>query len=151
MPMTKPDAPVAPVELRLDGGAGDQRITPADPVVKLVGRSPVYVGADATLSQISRTMSDESIGTVLVRGPRGPGGIVSERDLAFALATVATARPLRAGDVMCPDIAFATAAETIGDTARRMLDREVRHIVVTRGDVVIGVVSMRDVLATYSE
>jgi|SRR5581483_5767304 len=151
MPVTRSQRPSLPVEFPLGKGAGDGGIVLSDPVVKLIGRSPVYVCGETSLPDVARAMSEESIGTVLVSGADGPSGIVSERDIVGALESGADVRSLCARDVMSPDIAYAELTDTIGDTARRMLERAIRHIVVARGDVPIGVVSMRDILAIYSD
>jgi uncharacterized protein (DUF2267 family)/CBS domain-containing protein len=120
-------------------------------VVKLVARSPVYVPPEAALVSIAQVMAEESIGTVLVRGPHRPSGIVSERDVVCALAEGADARRLPARDVMSPDVVYASSTDTIRDVGRRLLEHGIRHLAVNRGDTIIGVVSMRDVLAVYSD
>lgn len=139
------------VELPLGGSSSDVGITLSDPVVKLVARSPVYVPLEAPLLSIAQVMAEESIGTVLVRGPHGPSGIVSERDLVRSLAEGADAHRVQARDVMNADVVFVSATDTIGDAARRMLEHEIRHLAVKRGDAIIGVVSTRDILAVYSD
>lgn len=151
MSMTTNDPPpLSPVELPLGTSARDAGIALSDAVVKLVGRSPVYVPGEATLPEIARIMSEESIGVVLVTGPHGPAGIVSERDIVAALGESPDARSLRARDVMSAYVACVQLTDTIGDAARRMLEDNIRHLAVSRGDVVVGVVSMRDVLTIYS-
>lgn len=150
MSMTTNDPPSSAVEFVLGPSTRDAGITLSDEVVKLVARSPVYVSEAATLPEIARIMSEESIGVVLVSGPNEPAGIVSERDLVAALGESPDARALRASDVMSADIARVQLTDTISDAARRMLEDNIRHLAVTRGDVVVGVVSMRDVLTIYS-
>lgn len=121
-------------------------LTPRDHVEKLVTRSPVYVLLDTTLPEIAAVMAEESIGVVLVRAPHGPAGIVSERDLALAIAADEEPDLTRARDVMTPDLACIGAEESILSAANVMLANEIRHLVVTSGPVTMGLVSMRDVV-----
>jgi CBS domain-containing protein len=127
-------------------------IAPADPVLRLVARTPVYVELDNTLRTAAQVMAEESIGAVLVRGPHGPAGILSERDLATGLAEGADPDLDRARDLMTPDLASVLANESILDAGRRMLGNEIRHLVVTTVDgSTLGLVSIRDVLAVLSD
>jgi CBS domain-containing protein len=121
-------------------------LTPGDHVGKLVNRSPVCVLLDTTLPDIALTMAEESIGVVLVRAPHVPAGIVSERDLALAIAEDEEPGLMRARDVMTPDLACIGAEESILSAADVMLANEIRHLVVMSGPVMMGLVSMRDVV-----
>lgn len=75
-----------------------------------------------------------------------PYGLVSERDINRALAVGLHPDTTRASDVMTIDLASARAEETIVQVATRMLANGIRHVPVTDGDALVGVVSERDVL-----
>lgn len=124
-------------------------VTALDPVLRIVARTPVHVLLDTTLRNVAQTLAEESIGVVLVWGPEGPAGIVSERDVTAALAEGADPGRERAQDRMTTDLAFIAATDTIAAAANRMLANEIRHLVVTAGSTTIGIVSMRDVLAVF--
>jgi CBS domain-containing protein len=127
-------------------------IAPGDPVLKLVARTPVYVGLDTSLRNAAQVMAEEFIGAVLVRGPHGPAGILSERDIVTGLAEGADPDTDRARDLMTPDLASVLASETILDAGHRMLGNEIRHLLVTTaGGSTVGLVSVRDVLAVLSD
>lgn len=131
--------PAPVIEDRVDLG-------PADPVGRLVAWRPISVTLDTTLPEIAEVMSEESIGVVLVRGPYGPVGIVSERDLTLALAESSDPKRDRARDVMTADLASIDAHQPILAAADAMLANEIRHLVVTAEGSMTGLVSMRDVL-----
>lgn len=128
----------------------DGAVDPGDPVVRLVRRAPVYVFLDASLRAVAETMAEESIGAVLVRAPHGPAGIVSERDVLLALADGAHPSRERARDVMTADLAVVPSTATVREAAKAMLAYEIRHLGVTTDEMVIGIVSMRDVLAVLA-
>lgn len=125
------------------GGAGH--------VLGLVARTAVYVALDTPAREIAQTMADESIGVTLVRGPHSPVGIVSERDVALAVADGADLDRERARDLMTPDLATIDADAPVVLAANRMLANEIRHLVVTSGTTTVGVVSVRDVLGVLAD
>jgi CBS domain-containing protein len=119
---------------------------PGDAVGGLVAWRPISVLLDTPLPDIAEVMSEESIGVVLVRGPHGPIGIVSERDLTVALAESSDPTRDRARDFMTADLASIDAHQSILAAADAMLANEIRHLVVTAEGSMTGLVSMRDVL-----
>lgn len=125
-------------------------------VRSLLKRPPVLVHPDATLRAVAETLAEESIGAVVVRGTRPPGapgsraeGVVSERDVAQALADGLDPDTTRAEDVMTMNLACAAPDESVLTVATRMLDNEIRHMPVTENGVLIGVVSERDALHAF--
>jgi CBS domain-containing protein len=132
-------APVAYVEPEL-------RIGPQSSVLRIVSRSPVSAPLDATLRDLSLTMEGEGIGVLVVTGPLGAAGIVSERDIVNALAAGADPDQERARDVMTADLVTLSVADTVLDVADLMLTNEIRHVLVLAGRSTVGVVSIREVL-----
>lgn len=126
-------------------------MTPA--VRDLVHRPVVLVNVEDNLRKLATTLTEESIGAAVVRGPRPggargstPRGIVSERDVIAALADGADPGTTTAEQIMTADIAFAEPAEALADVVERMLDNEIRHLPVIDDGVVVGMISIRDVL-----
>ncbi len=122
----------------------------SDPVQRLLHRRAVDVLLDTTLRACARVMTDEAIGAVLVRGPHGPVGDLSERDIVAALAEGADADRERARDYMTADIDGVPDRTTIADAGREMLRNEIRHLAVTRDGTTVGLISSRDVLAVLA-
>jgi len=127
-----------------------QTLTGSDPVMRLPHRRPVHVLLDTTLRACARIMVEESIGAVLVRGPHGPAGVLTERDLMNALAEGAHVDRDRARDFMTADVDGVPELTSIAEAGRRMLRNEIRHLAVTRDGDVVGVISSRDVLAVLA-
>lgn len=125
-------------------------LTAADPVMRLVHRAPVWVHLDTTLRACARVMAEESIGAVLVRGPHDPTGVLSERDILAAVASGAGVDSHLARDFMTADVDSVEEMATIGEAVGEMLRNEIRHLVVTRNDHTVGLISMRDLLAVLA-
>lgn len=109
-------------------------------------RNPVTLAPDRSVKEACALMRERRVGAVLVTEPDGRlAGIFTGRDAvcrvlaegldpaATALADAMTADP----DTMAPD---ATAI----DALRLMQDGGFRHVPVTDGDRVVGIVSARD-------
>jgi signal-transduction protein with cAMP-binding, CBS, and nucleotidyltransferase domain len=108
-------------------------------------RPIVTIAPGESLRSAARTMRSWNIASLVVNEPAKPVMIVTERDLTHSLAdgldpdapvaTVASAHPL----TIAADMAAV-------DAATRMLREGVRHLIVTRDNRAIGVVSIRDLL-----
>ena len=83
----------------------------------------------------------------LSSAPRGDGhlvGVVSERDVVHHLAQGSNPEHVTAADVMATDLVTARPGDLVLDTARRMIEAQVRHVPVVDEDTIAGFVSMRD-------
>lgn len=127
-----------------------QTLAGSEPILRLLHRRPVQVQLDTTLRACAQVMAEESIGAVLVRGPHGPAGVLTERDVVAALAEGADADEDRARDFMTAEIDGVPEMTTIAEAGRRMLRNEIRHLAVTRDGQTVGVISSRDVLAVLA-
>jgi CBS domain-containing protein len=92
---------------------------------------------------------EDSIGLVVVRGEEPLVGVVSERDIVRAVAEGADLESDRAGDVMALETVSVGADASVAEASRLMVEGGMRHLPVMKGDKVVGVVSMRDVLAVH--
>src|SRR5215207_2319559 len=122
-------------------GSGQELTTP---IGALVTRAPLVVRADATVVEAARAMRDAGASAALVGGP--PLGIVTDRDLrnrvvaeglgADTPVRAVTSRPL-----------FALPAETpLFEALRRMLERRIHHLPITRAGEVVAVLGDTDLL-----
>jgi CBS domain-containing protein len=115
------------------------------PIGAITDRPVVFVDADATLRDAAELLDRETIGVAIVRGT-GSTSLISERDIIRALAEGAHPDRERVGNVATLDVEVIESTEPIMRAARKMLDNQIRHLPVLRGERIIGVVSVRDVL-----
>jgi CBS domain-containing protein len=136
---------------RLDA-AGREAVREAlRPLGPLVADAPVSVDEKMTLRSLAGTLSELAMGCALVRRDNDWAGIISERDVLAALASDADPDAVWAADVMTEEIVTADADETVLDAARRMTERDVRHLMVVDDGKVVGMVSMRDLFGRLTE
>jgi CBS domain-containing protein len=117
-----------------------------DPVGGLVSPTVATVGPTATLREAAEAMVADGLGLLVVTEPAGPSGVISERDIIIAVSTDLDLAVERVRDHCSSDIVTVDAQASIEDAARAMVDAQIRHIAVTRDGIVVGVVSVRDVV-----
>lgn len=103
--------------------------------------------ADEPLGEVARWMKDNEIGALAVVDGDQVLGIITERDLVGALATSSEPASQPAAAYASTQIKTAGLQEDVHEVARRMLDAGIRHLPVQDQGRVVGMVSMRDLLA----
>ena len=119
---------------------------PTQPVSTVASTVVAEVDFAQSLRSVAEALVADEIGAVLVRSPGRPPGVISERDLVTVMATGTDLRTVQAADVMTVELITAAPTESIAAVGARMLDAGIRHVLLTDGDEVVGVVSIRDVL-----
>lgn len=121
-----------------------------DPIRDLIQRPALFVHLDDSLRRLAVIFTEESVGAAVVRDTHPPA-LVSERDVVAALAEGADPDGTFARDVMTEDLVVAAPGESMLEVARRMIENEVRHVPIVEDEVVVGVVSGRDLLRALVE
>jgi predicted transcriptional regulator len=117
----------------------------------LVARPVVYVHPNDKLRKLTTTLVEESIGAALVRGPHGAMGLVSERDVARAIAEGADPDRVTVEEIMSDELVTVDPNDDILDAVHTMLEAEVRHLPVMHRGAVTGIISARDALHALAE
>lgn len=116
--------------------------------VETVMRSPVVtIEANTTLRKAAIALKQANVGTLAIMDGTEIAGILSERDVTRALADGADPDEVWVADVMSAEPRYATAEDSASGAREVMLAAGIRHLpVMDEGDLV-GIVSMRDLLA----
>jgi CBS domain-containing protein len=101
-----------------------------------------------TIDKVVQVLAARRIGAVVVRDNGDQLlGIVSERDIVHAFAANgARVLEMTAGQLMTRTLKTATPSTTVGEAMTMMTDGHFRHLPVVEGDVLIGLVSIGDVV-----
>ena len=121
-----------------------------DPVASLLAGAVATVAPSATLTAAARALTREHLGLLLVVDRDGVAGVLSERDIVAAAADDAQLGIERVIDHANLDIVTIDEDEPIARAAALMAAAEVRHLAVARAEQIIGVVSVRDVVAVLA-
>lgn len=111
----------------------------------LVLGPPVVVEAKTRLRDVATTLGDLGIGIVLVVDDDELIGVVSERDLVWAIANGAELDEIWAADIMTTDPVLVDPPTLVSEVAATMVASSTRHVLV-KGSGLPGVVSIRDVV-----
>jgi CBS domain-containing protein len=122
------------------------RLSSDDPA-RWAGREPtVTVEVDVPARVVVDTLAAEGTGAVLVMASGGPVGIVAERDVVAALAAGSDLDALSAADLIATDLVAASPEASVAETAALMVSHRVRHLPMTNGVHVTGMISALDLL-----
>ncbi len=102
---------------------------------------------DASVQEALMRMAEHNIGALVVIDAGRPIGIFSERDYArraIAKSGVARSEPVRG--MMTRDVRCVYPTASVQDCMQIMTDARVRHLPVTEGDRLVGMISIGDVV-----
>ena len=117
-------------------------------ILRIKGSVVKTVPPHETALLLSGQMRAEQIGALVVsRVGNSIEGIVSERDLAYGLATYLERLPtIAVSQLMTKVVAVCSPDDSITDVMKLMTIRRIRHVPVKDGDRLVGIVSIGDVL-----
>ncbi|MBI2833147.1 MAG: CBS domain-containing protein [Acidobacteria bacterium] len=112
------------------------------------GRDTVVVDKNASVMHAARVMSERNIGAVPVLDGERVVGIFSERDI-MARVVAAGRDPARTlvVDVMSSELVVVKSGDTHETCLRLMQQARVRHVLVLDEGKLVGIVSLRDLMA----
>ncbi len=98
----------------------------------------------ATLREAAADLAGEYKGMLVVSGPKGLIGVISERDIIRAIGEGEDPDAMRVEEMMVTDLVTIAPGGTVQDAIALMDANEIRHLVVMEGDEYRGILSMRD-------
>jgi CBS domain-containing protein len=113
---------------------------------KLVTARPDESAADAI-----RRMLSSGIGSVIVIDENVPVGMFTERDVLRLAGESTDFETIPVRRAMTPRPLTIAAGDDILEASQMMAERKLRHLPVTEDGNLVGIVSMRDVLAYLAE
>jgi CBS domain-containing protein len=112
----------------------------------------LMVGPHHTLREAARLMAERHVGAAVVIDPDGPGpGIITERDVLESVAGGQDPDAERVAEHLTSEIVFASPEWSLEEAAVAMVHGGFRHLVVTDGADVVGLLSMRDIVRCWTE
>jgi CBS domain-containing protein len=106
---------------------------------------------DETAASAIERMLEAGIGSIVVCDGPSLVGIFTERDVLRLAGTGEPFRDKPLSEVMTGKPVTVTAEDGILDATKLMEERRIRHLPVVEGDNLVGIVSIRDVLAFLVE
>ena len=102
---------------------------------------------EASVLEALALMAEQRIGALLVIDDTGPVGLISERDYARCVALKGkNSRDTRVREIMTSHVVCVTPDQTVEEAMALMTERRVRHLPVIDGGLVLGIVSIGDLV-----
>ncbi len=121
-------------------------------VLRNKGGAVMTINPDATVTDLLAGLAGHNIGAMVVVGPDGVVGIVSERDVVRQLhANGASVLSRPVSKIMTSVVSTCSKSDTVDSLTRLMTENRVRHVPVLEDGNLIGIVSIGDVVKTRME
>jgi len=114
-------------------------------------RSIVSIDSKAKAKEAARLMVDRRIGSLIANRDGLPFGIVTERDMVKIVAAGMDPAKLTVADVMTAPLVTVESTAPISDAARRMVEKQVKRLVVIDHEKIVGIVSQTDLVHNISD
>ena len=117
-------------------------------ILQSKGPTVKTVRPDVTALELSEQLRAERIGAMIVSADGASiDGIISERDLAYGLATHGSKLPrVTVERLMTKVVVVCSPEDSIAEVMSVMTQRRIRHLPVKSGDRLVGIISSGDVL-----
>lgn len=125
---------------------------PAEITIRQIMRTIVSIDSKAKAKDAARLMVEKRIGSLIANRDGLPFGIVTERDLVEKIvAHVADPSKVTVADIMTAPLATIDASSSLIDAARKMVEKQVKRLVVTEHDKIIGIISQTDLVQSMTD
>lgn len=123
------------------------------PLSEVMKRNPTMISIEANVAKAAKTMCRDGVGSVIILQKNLPIGIVTEEDInCKVVAKDLRPSTVQVNAIMSTPLITVSAEKTVGDAARMMVEHKVRRLpIVDKSDKVIGIVTVRDLLAVSNE
>lgn len=121
-------------------------------IVRQIMRTIISIDSKAKVRDAARMMVDRGIGSLVANREGLPFGIVTERDLVEKIvAQAADPSKVTVAEVMTAPLTTIDASASIIDAARKMVEKQIKRLVVTEHEKIIGIVSQTDLVQSMTD
>lgn len=124
----------------------------ADITVRQIMRTIVSIDSKAKAKDAARLMMEKGIGSLVANREGLPFGIVTERDMMEKIVAQGTdPSKVTVAEIMTVPLATIDASASLIDAARKMVEKQMKRLVVTDHDKIIGIVSQTDLVQQMTD
>ena len=105
-------------------------VSPSDPIRCVASFEPETIARRATVVEAATQMQQASCSALLVDQNDGSPGVITERDIVWALAEHGPDAGDWVTDLMTRDVVTVSAETSIIDAAQVMIDGGIRHLII---------------------
>jgi CBS domain-containing protein len=124
-----------------------------EPKIRDVMSHPIItVDEDALVTEIVKNMAELEVGSVVITAEGKPTGIVTERDVALkVLLKNKRAGEVRAKEIMTSPLITVAPDTSLDEASEIAAEKHIKRLPVVENGVVIGLVSLRNILTQKPE
>lgn len=120
--------------------------------VRQIMRTIVSIDSKVKAKDAARLMVEKGIGSLVANRDGLPFGIVTERDLMERIvAQGADPSKITVSEIMTAPLATIDASASLIDAARKMVEKQMKRLVVTENEKIIGIVSQTDLVQSLTD
>ena len=123
----------------------------SDITVQHILRTIISIDSKAKAKEAARLMFEKRIGSLIANRDGLPFGIVTERDMVKIVAGGMDPAKVTVAEVMTAPLITIDASAPLIDAARRMVEKQVKRLVVTEREKIVGIVSQTDVVQSITD
>lgn len=119
-------------------------------VAQIMTKRPKSIGPKVSIASAAKTMRKARVGSLLVKKGKAFVGIVTDTDVTRR--AVASGKPLgklTVEKIMTAPVCTIEGSDAVDEAQDMMAELGVRHLAVTNGGEIVGVISVRDLLLYY--
>src|SRR5690242_4325178 len=122
-------------------------MTTVERLLETKGGGVWSIPSEASVFEAVQLMAEKGIGALMVLDRNRLVGIISERDYAREIVLKdRSSRDTPVRDIMTRKVLYVRPDQTLEECMALMTERHLRHLPVMRGEHLVGVISMRDVV-----
>jgi len=111
------------------------------------GNEVLTVSGQASVLEAIGIMSEANVGAIVVQDGDRPGGIFTERDYLRKIALKGlSSKNTTVSEVMSSPLITVELSDATRDAMETMTERRCRHLIVTDGGKMVGIVSLGDLV-----
>jgi CBS domain-containing protein len=120
--------------------------------VRQIMRTFISIDSKAKVRDAARMMVGKRIGSLVANRDGLPFGIVTERDLVEKIVALgADPTKLTVAEVMTAPLTTIDASASLIDAARKMVEKQIKRLIVTEHDKIIGIVTQTDLVQSMTD
>jgi CBS domain-containing protein len=112
----------------------------------IMTKNPVYVKPKTNLIECAKKMAKERVGSLLLLEDNELQGIITEKDIIWALSKKSDISEIKASDVASRKIIWVKPKSTVDEALEKMSKKRVRRLPVISNKKIIGYVTLKDLL-----